>query len=164
MKFIHIIGRKNSGKTTLVVALIEYFTSQGIRVGSVKHTHHRHELDVPGKDSFRHREAGASPVAILSPGMTAVFRPNPSGDAGDGYAWIEPLFAGCELVLVEGNSATTSSKIEVWRAAVGNEPMANEDAAILAVISDDEPNVKQPVWPRSDLAMIANRISGIAGE
>lgn len=164
MKLIHIIGRKNSGKTTLVVALIEHFASQGIRVGSVKHTHHRHELDVPGKDSFRHREAGASPVAILSPGMTAVFRPNLSGEAADGYAWIEPLFADCEIVLVEGNSATTSPKIEVWRAAVGNEPMANEDAAILAVISDDEPAVKQPVWTRSDLALLAEQIRGMAGE
>ncbi len=73
---LHIIGRKNAGKTTLVVELIERLTGRGLVVGSIKHTHHRHELDVPGKDSYRHREAGAAPVAIVSPGMTAVFRPN----------------------------------------------------------------------------------------
>ncbi|MBX9653446.1 molybdopterin-guanine dinucleotide biosynthesis protein B [bacterium] len=158
MKAIHIIGRKNSGKTTLIVELIQHFSSQGIRVGSIKHTHHRHELDVPGKDSFRHREAGANPVAILSPGMTAIFRPNPSGDASDGYEWIEPLFGDCELVLVEGNSATSQTKLEVWRKATLTEPMALHDSAIRAVISDDTPEVPQPVWRRNDIVAIADRI------
>lgn len=162
MKAIHIIGRKNSGKTTLIVELIQHFASQGIKVGSVKHTHHRHELDVPGKDSFRHREAGANPVAILSPGMTAIFRPNPSGDAADGYAWIEPLFNDCELVLVEGNSATSQTKLEVWRQATGSDPMALQDAGIRAVISDDAPAVRQPIWGRQDVITLADRVLKLA--
>jgi len=158
MKAIHIIGRKNSGKTTLIVELIQHFAVRGINVGSVKHTHHRHELDIPGKDSFRHREAGANPVAILSPGMSAVFRPNASGEATDGFAWIEPLFAGCELVLVEGNSSTSQTKLEVWRQEVGNPPMALDDPGVQAVISDDAPAVKQPVWGRKDVDELAERI------
>jgi molybdopterin-guanine dinucleotide biosynthesis protein B len=162
MKAIHIIGRKNSGKTTLIVELIQHFSAQGMKVGSIKHTHHRHELDVPGKDSFRHREAGANPVAILSPGMTAVFRPNPSGDAADGYGWIESLFNDCELVLVEGNSATTQTKLEVWREAIGTEPMAIQDFGIAAVISDDAPVVRQPVWGRNNISTLADRILNLA--
>ena len=59
MRRIHIIGRKNSGKTTLVVELVQQLSAMGKRVATIKHTHHRHELDVPGKDSYRHREAGA---------------------------------------------------------------------------------------------------------
>jgi len=69
---IHIVGRKNAGKTTLVCDLIAALTQQGLRVATVKHTHHQHELDVPGKDSWRHREAGAAAVGILSPGMVAM--------------------------------------------------------------------------------------------
>ena len=77
MKRIHIVGRKNSGKTTLVADLVAHLTANGHRVGTIKHTHHQHELDTPGKDSHRHREAGAAVVGILCPGMTAVFRPAP---------------------------------------------------------------------------------------
>ena len=61
-----MIGRKNSGKTTLVSELVTEFTARGYRVGTIKHTHHQHELDVPGKDSYRHREAGAAIVGIIS--------------------------------------------------------------------------------------------------
>jgi molybdopterin-guanine dinucleotide biosynthesis adapter protein len=159
---IHIVGRKNSGKTTLIVELIAELSGRGLLVGSVKHTHHHHELDVPGKDSFRHREAGASPVAILSPGMTAVFRPNVTGVAGHGYRWIEPLFADCDLVLVEGYSQADAMKIEVWRAATATPPMAEEDAQILAVISDDKPAVRQPTWPRASISNLADRVIELA--
>jgi len=75
MRRLHIVGRKNSGKTTFIVELVRYFTSSGLRIGTIKHTHHQHELDTPGKDSHRHREAGAQVVGILSRAMSAVFLP-----------------------------------------------------------------------------------------
>lgn len=155
---VHIIGRKNSGKTTLVVELIEYFVGQDIAVGSIKHTHHRHELDVPGKDSFRHRQAGASPVAILSPGMTAVFRPRPAGLEAKDYTLVEPMFAGCRLILVEGDSQADAPKVEVWRAATGTAPMAGEFPGIHAVITDDPGTFPATVWPRADVGQLAQRI------
>jgi molybdopterin-guanine dinucleotide biosynthesis protein B len=147
---LHVIGRKNAGKTTLVVEWIELLRERGLRVGSIKHTHHRHELDVPGKDSFRHREAGAAPVAILSPAMTAVFRPNPSGIAGDGYAWLDHLWLDCDLVLVEGDSQTKFPKVEVWRPETQDRPLAESDPSILALISDTDAGLALPRWPRSD--------------
>jgi molybdopterin-guanine dinucleotide biosynthesis protein B len=159
---LHIIGRKNSGKTTLVAELIAHLTRRGLRVGSIKHTHHHHELDVPGKDSFRHRESGASPVAILSPGMTAIFRPNSSGIAADGYAWLEGAFGECDLVLVEGDSETRAAKIEVWRAAAGSPPMAAEIPDVRAVVTDDLPRVSQPLWPRANVTELAERILELA--
>jgi molybdopterin-guanine dinucleotide biosynthesis protein MobB len=73
MKRLHVIGGKNHGKTTLVVELVKEFSRRGISVGTIKHTHHQHELDVPGKDSYRHRMAGAAAVGILSPSMSALF-------------------------------------------------------------------------------------------
>lgn len=160
MRRIHIIGRKNSGKTTLVADLVRHFTTLGYRVGTAKHTHHRHELDTPGKDSHTHREAGSQVVGILSPHMTAVFRPNAlsEADVEQRYQQLAPLYADCDFVLVEGNSQTTALKVEVWRAATGTEPMALTDRHIAAVISDDQPSVSQPIWARADVPAIAQRL------
>jgi len=78
---LHVIGRKNSGKTTLVVQLVHELRERGYHVATIKHTHHDHELDTPGKDSFRHRQAGSVAVGILSPKMNAVFWPQPDAAA-----------------------------------------------------------------------------------
>ena len=160
VKRVHIIGGKNHGKTTLVVELVQALAGDGLRVGTIKHTHHEHELDTPGKDSFRHREAGSAAVGIYSPSMNAVFWP-PVGTGGEPddeakYAAFAPMYAHCDLVLVEGDSRTTSPKIEVWRSVVGTQPLACADRSIAAVITDDKPSMQlaAPIWPRSDLESI----------
>ncbi len=163
MKRIHIIGRKNSGKTTLVVDLVRHLTRQGLRVGTIKHTRHHHELDTPGKDSYLHRQAGAAAVGILSPDLNAVFWPALSGeDAHQRYQRMLTLFAHCDLVLVEGHSQMDGPKVEVWRASVAETPLAASDTDILAVVSDDAAAVRTPVWPRSDVALIAARLQELA--
>lgn len=160
MKRLHIIGGKNHGKTTLVVELVQEFVGRGIRVATIKHTHHRHELDVPGKDSFRHREAGAAAVGILSPSMAAIFLPamEEAGES-DRYACFESIFENCELVLVEGDYQTRAPKIEVWRAERKTPPLATVDASVLALVTDDPVPVSIDVLPRSDVAGIANWIA-----
>lgn len=165
MRRIHIVGRKNSGKTTLIVELIRELSSRGLRVGTVKHTHHRHELDTPGKDSFRHRDAGAAAVGILSPGMDAVFRPRHPLDAeGDRYAAFAAVFEDCDLVLVEGDSQTAGAKVEVWRRDVTEAPMASNDDSVMAIISDDPIDISAPTWPRSDVTFLADRLLDIAAD
>ena len=162
MNRIHIIGRKNSGKTTLVVELVQQLTARGLRVGTIKHTHHHHELDVPGKDSFRHREAGAAAVGILSPSMNAVFWPGSLADGSesreDRYEMFSRLFQTCEMILVEGDSRTTALKVEVWRKEVTEQPLAKTDPSIHAVITDDSVDVAINVWPRIDLPMIVEKL------
>jgi molybdopterin-guanine dinucleotide biosynthesis protein MobB len=161
MKRIHVIGRKNHGKTTLVVELVSYLTQQDYRVGAIKHTHHSHDLDTPGKDSHRHGEAGACVVGILSRGMNAVFwKPEAeSGERGeDRYEQFAPHFADCDLVIVEGDTMAAAPKIEVWRLEAGSSPRALEDGTIAAVISDDAVSARTPVWPRSDLPAIATNV------
>jgi molybdopterin-guanine dinucleotide biosynthesis protein MobB len=160
MKRLHVVGRKNSGKTTLVVDLVKEFGRRGLKVGTIKHTHHRHELDVPGKDSYQHRAAGASVVGILSPAMNAIFMPTPdvSALAADRYNSFAPMFAQCQLVLVEGDSLTTSPKIEVWREDLGVLPLAGSDPSIQAVITDDKVSVRQKVLPRANVEMLSNWI------
>lgn len=162
MKRLHIVGGKNHGKTTLVVDLVRAFVAHNIRVGTIKHTHHRHELDVPGKDSYRHREAGASAVGILSPTMSAMFIPTEpdNRNTSDRYAAFAPLFTHCELVIVEGDSQTRAPKIEVWRSVVGTSPLAQTDSSILAIVTDDDPSLPSgiPVLPRSTVDQVAEWI------
>ncbi len=157
---IHIVGRKNSGKTTLVCDLVSEFTARGVKVATVKHTHHQHELDTPGKDSHKHREAGAAAVGILSPQMAAMFIPSSREDSGEQrYARFESLFADCRLILVEGDLQSPAPRLEVWRNVVSERPYAADDPRILAVISDDDvPLVSSVVWPRHNVAQIADGI------
>jgi molybdopterin-guanine dinucleotide biosynthesis protein MobB len=164
MKRIHIVGKKNSGKTTLVVDLVQHLTARGYRVGTVKHTHHQHELDTPGKDSYRHRQAGAAVVGILSVDMNAVFWPHaPGDDSAARYEALQPFFAGCDVLLVEGHYRTAGPKIEVWRAAISSEPFALQDPSILAVVTDDPLDAPVPIWPRSDVPALADRLVQLLG-
>jgi molybdopterin-guanine dinucleotide biosynthesis protein MobB len=160
MKRLHVVGRKNSGKTTLVVDLVKEFARRGIKVGTIKHTHHHHELDVPGKDSYQHRAAGASVVGILSPAMNAIFMPTPDGGAlnADRYESFAPMFAQCRLVLVEGDSLTTAPKIEVWRKDSGAPPLAAGDPFIQAIVTDDTPSVFQELLPRANVELLTDWI------
>lgn len=157
---IHIIGRKNHGKTTLVVELVRRLTEVGMSVGTIKHTHHAHELDTPGKDSFLHRQAGADAVGIVAQNLSAVFWPTPGRNpqAGDKYQQFESLMSACDIVLVEGDQNADATKIEVWRAEIGSSPLALEDDSILAVVSDDHVSVSCSVYPRHGLSSLVNVI------
>ena len=168
MRRIHIIGGKNHGKTTLVSDLVVEFRRYGLQVGTIKHTHHHHELDSPGKDSHRHRESGASVIGILSRSMNAVFWPNDeqpeterSSPADERYTTFDSVFASCDLVIVEGDTQTTAPKLEVWRAALGTDPKANQLENVRAIITDDVGAFCLPTVPRSGISTIANLIMKI---
>lgn len=137
MKRLHVIGRKNHGKTTLVRDLTAALTERGHRIGTIKHTHHQHELDTPGKDSHQHRLAGAACVGILSPQLNACFWNDPEVTGDDRYEAFAPMFRNCELVIVEGDTQTGGDKIEVWRASQSDTPLAAGDDSILALVTDD---------------------------
>ena len=163
---IHIVGRKNSGKTTLVCELVRELTSRQIKVATVKHTHHHHELDTPGKDSHKHREAGAAAVGILSPKMTAMFFPADREERGEHrYERFESLFVDCRIIIVEGDLQAKAPRLEVWRGIVSERPYAADDPSIIAVISDDLVNeVECFVWARRDVAGLADRIMELANQ
>jgi molybdopterin-guanine dinucleotide biosynthesis adapter protein len=156
MRLLHIVGRKNHGKTTLMLELIAELNRRGLRVGSIKHSSHAHDLDQPGKDSYRHRLAGADPAAIVTTEMIGVYRARKAND--DFYACLEPFYAECDLVLVEGHLEHPGPKIEVWRSAVGGTCLAAEIGDIMAVVTDDLPEIAVPCWPRRDVARVAENI------
>lgn len=160
MRAIHIVGRKNHGKTKVVCDLLTEFSRRGLRVGSVKHCGHEHELDVPGKDSHDHRTSGAARVLVVAPNLTALYSTRASGD--DPSSCIARCFDDCDLVLIEGWIDGPGIKVEVWRSGGGDEPLAAERGDIRAVISDDAPCVAVPVLPRADIASLADRIDALA--
>lgn len=156
---IHIVGRKNAGKTTLVCELVGELSRRGLRVATVKHTHHNHELDTPGKDSHRHRISGAVAVGVLSAEMTGVFIPQRrETDEQTRYAVFRKLFQDVDLIVVEGDLSTTALKLEVWRSELRSDPYAASDESIGVVISDDDPAVSCEVWPRDGLSKIADHL------
>lgn len=160
MKRIHIIGRKDSGKTTLVVELVKRFSRLNYRVGTIKHTHHDHELDTPGKDSHCHREAGSAAVGILTKGMNAIFWPQPSNGMADAkYEQFEAMMGDCDVVFVEGDTQAAAPKIEVFRLANGNLPIAASDSSIHAVVTDDKLDIETAIWKRSDIGKVVDNIA-----
>lgn len=168
MKRIHIVGGKNHGKTTLVSDLVVEFNRRGLRVGTIKHTHHQHELDTPGKDSHKHRKAGAAIVGILSRSMNAVFWPNEpqmpereSLPTEERYATFSKMYSDCDLVIVEGDTLTTAPKLEVWRAEQGTDPKAEQLQNVRAIVTDDAYGGNRNSVNRSDISAVADLVMDI---
>ena len=132
MRIAGIVGWHDSGKTTLMVALVAELVARGHRVSTVKHAHHGFDVDTPGKDSWKHRDAGATEVMVGSAARWALMHelrgdPEPSLDAL--LATMSPV----DLVLVEGFKHADHAKIEVYRAGLDEPPLARSDATIVAL-------------------------------
>ena len=135
MRAIGIVGWSGAGKTTLITRLIPELNRRGLAVSTIKHAHHGFDIDLPGKDSFAHRAAGASEVLVASSARIALMRelrgaPEPS------LIELLRLLAPVDLVLIEGYKREPVFKIEVFRAANGKPPLYLEDPLIVALASD----------------------------
>jgi len=154
-----ISGWKNSGKTGLTVRLVAELTRRGYRVSTVKHAHHDFDIDKPGADSFRHREAGAREVAIVSDKRFAIMhelREDPEPRLDDILTRLEP----CDLVLIEGYKREPVPKIETRRLdARSREPLAPDDPHIVAIAADHPvTDTELPVFELDDTTAIADFI------
>lgn len=152
-----IAGWSGSGKTTLIEKLIPEFTRIGLTVSVIKHAHHGFDLDRPGKDSWRHREAGAARVLMLSGERWVLMNelrgaPEPALD--EQLRLLEPS----DIVLVEGFKAAPVPKIEVWREANGKSPLWPENSNVVAVATNDAIDCPHPVLPLDDPARAARFI------
>lgn len=158
-----ITGWKNSGKTTLIVALVEEFTRRGLRVSTIKHAHHAFDIDVPGKDSHRHRQAGASEVLVASGARWALMHEVGTA-AQPGLDDLLARLSPCDLVLVEGFKGDDHPKLEVTQQR-GPEPLiADTDASVVAIATDAPACVRdRKTFALNDVPQIADFISEICG-
>ncbi|MGV1752643.1 molybdopterin-guanine dinucleotide biosynthesis protein B [Agrobacterium sp. CG674] len=163
-KVFGISGWKNSGKTGLAVRIVTELTARGYRVSTIKHAHHDFDIEKVGADSWRHRQAGAHEVTIVSGTRFAIMHelrggPEPS------FEEILSRIAPCDLVLIEGYKYEPIPKIEARRRdAAKTEPLAPNDLNIIAIAADHAvPDTPLPVFDLDDTATIADFIERTVG-
>ena len=149
-----IVGRSQSGKTTLIEKLIPVLKNRGYRIGTVKHTHHVFDFDKTGKDSWRHKDAGAETVVIASPGKIAMVKNDHDGTL-DGLV---NFFDDLDLVIAEGYKKANKPKIEVVRAARHPKPLLKEDSQLVAMVTDVHIHPKVPVFDLEEINKLADFI------
>jgi len=152
-----LTGPSGSGKTTVIEGVIPEFARMGLSVSVIKHTHHGFDVDTPGKDSWRQRQAGAKEILLASDMRWVLMhelRGAPEPELPDQLARLSP----CDLVLVEGFKRQPIPKLEVYRRAHGTPPVFPTDAHIVALASDADPQTDLPVFSLTDYPGIANFI------
>jgi len=155
MKVFGFAGYSGSGKTTLIEQLIPRLVQRGLRVSLIKHAHHTFDVDQPGKDSYRHRHAGASEVLVTSSRRWVLMHelrgaPEPSFE--EQIKHMSP----CDLLLVEGFKFAPIPKLEVWRAETGEALLHPNDPHIVAVASDARVKTRLPLLDLNDADGIAS--------
>ncbi|WP_147126934.1 molybdopterin-guanine dinucleotide biosynthesis protein B [Shimia ponticola] len=162
MKVYGITGWKNAGKTGLMERLVAEITGRGFTVSTLKHAHHQFDVDQPGKDSFRHRDAGAHQVLLASSKRWALMtelREEEEPPLSDLLAKLAPV----DLVLIEGWKRDRHPKVEAWRAETKNPLIAPGDDTIKAVASDTDIETDRQKFNLNDTSSIADFILAEVG-
>ena len=159
MKVVGFAGFSGAGKTHLVERLIPALKLRGLRVSVVKHAHHKFDIDHPGKDTWRHREAGAFEVVVASDRRLALIREFERPAELTVHQLIAELYEGVDWVLVEGFKQSSLLKVEVWRAAVGKPARYPDDDFIVAIATDSPDRLPEatlrPVLDLNDADAVA---------
>ncbi|MCC6212230.1 MAG: molybdopterin-guanine dinucleotide biosynthesis protein B [Burkholderiales bacterium] len=157
MKTFGFAGWSGSGKTTLIEKLLPLFRERGLRVSLIKHAHHTFDVDHPGKDSYRHRQAGAAEVLVTSSRRWVLMH--------ELHGAHEPTFeeqvrhlSPCDLLIVEGFKHAPIPKLEVWRAVTGEALLHPNDPHVVAVASDGKVDTPLPLLDLNDPPAIARFI------
>ena len=164
MHVIVLAGYSGAGKTTLLERLIPALKSRGQRVSVVKHAHHRFEVDRPGKDTWRHREAGAFEVVAASPQRLVLQREFEQNVSLSVHHLIAELYSGVDWVLVEGYRDCDLPKIEIWRAGLGKPALYPNDPFVSAIATDTPDQLpestRNPVLDLNNPSVVADWLLG----
>jgi molybdopterin-guanine dinucleotide biosynthesis adapter protein len=158
MKVFGFAGWSGSGKTTLIEKLIPRFVARGLKVSLIKHAHHTFDVDQPGKDSYRHRHAGAMEVLVTSSRRWVLMHELRGAQEPSFDEQLKRL-SPCDLLIVEGFKHAPIPKLEVWRAVTGEGMLHPQDPHIVAVASDAKVETKLPLLDLNDDAAIADFIA-----
>ena len=163
MRVLGIAGYSGAGKTTLVTKLIPALVARGLRVSTVKHAHHAFDVDTPGKDSYLHRQAGATEVLVSSARRWALMHEHRDEDEPGLKALLEKL-SPVDLVLAEGWKRSAQRKLEVYRPAVGRPMLVADDPNVIAVATDAGTlaGVTVPILDIDDVEAVADFVAAYA--
>ncbi len=153
-EIISIVGKSGSGKTTLIEKLIPEFKQRGYRIGTIKHIFHTFEIDKKGKDSWRHMEAGADTVVVVSSDKIAMFKADTCEDLNS----LEKYFQDMDIVLTEGFKEGKKPKIEVFRSSVHTEPLCVGDESLKAIVTDVKIDTDLPAFGLDEIKALADFI------
>lgn len=151
---ISVVGKSRSGKTTLIEKLIPELKRRGYRIGTVKHAFHKFEMDKKGKDSWRHKAAGATTVIVVAQDTLAMVKDESLNALND----LEKYFNDLDLVITEGFKQKNKPKIEVCRAARNKEPLCRDNRDLIALVTDLKINLNVPAFGLEDIKGLADLI------
>ncbi len=164
MKVFGITGHSGMGKTTLLERLIPELQQRGLRVSLIKHSHKNIDIDHPGKDSYRLREAGCQEVLLMGNRRWALMH-ELTEQTEPSLAYLLSRLHDCDLVLIEGFKSENFPKLEVWRSSIGRSQLGLDWPGIKAIASDTElAHAALPVISLSDTTMIADFVIQHASE
>lgn len=153
---LSIVSKKGCGKTTLIEKLLKEFKARGYRVGTVKHDTHGFDMDHEGKDTWRHKKAGAAGVLISSPWKITLIL-----DV-DKELWLDELvnqyYPDMDLVITEGYKQAGKTQVEVFQKAKYDDPMYQGEDNVIAILSDTPLNVDIPCYDLDDYMSVANMV------
>ncbi len=157
VKYVSFVGRSNSGKTTLITHLIPVLRSRNLKIGTIKHTHHKAEFDKAGKDSWRHRQAGSEQVVLHSHDQLVLYTDQPPAQSLS--ETVNRWFGEFDLVISEGFKNEAGLKIEVYREATGKTPLYSDpEYDIQAIVSDNDLGVSITVFNFEELEALCDWI------
>ncbi len=151
---ISVVGKSNSGKTTLIEKLIYELKKRNYRVGVIKHASHGFDIDKEGKDSWRHKTAGANTVVVAAPGIIAMIKDEPV----DSLDRLECYFHNSDLIITEGYKKEKKPKIEVFRPEIHKAPLCLNDDSLIAFVSDAPIDTRVPLFRTQEIDKLADLI------
>lgn len=154
LPIISVVGNSKSGKTTLIEKLIPELKKRGYRIGTIKHTHHDVDLDTKGKDSWRHKAAGADTVVIASGEKIVMVKDENSAK----LVRLGKYFDDVDLVITEGFKKENRPKIEIYRSHKNNAPLCQNDKTVIALVTDTDIRVDVPVFGLEEITSLADMI------
>lgn len=161
-KIFGFAGWSGSGKTTLVKAVIPALIERGLKVSTIKHTHHNFDIDKPGKDSYEHRMAGAHEVVITGASRWALLHEN-RGEEEPDIDFLLGRMADVDLVLIEGFKSYPHPKLEVYRPEVDKPILSTDDQSIVAIATNTEIETNIPKLPIDDIDAISDFVMSYCG-
>jgi len=151
---ISVVGKSGSGKTTLIEKLIPEMKKRGYRIAIIKHAFHQFDIDKEGKDSWRHRAAGADTVIVASHGRIAMVKNHNSENIDS----MEAYFSDMDIVITEGYKRENKPKIEVFRSAAHKEPLCLGNNDLIALVTDTDVDLNVPRFGLEDIQKLADFI------